>query len=76
MLVKNTQNTPAPLVTMTLFGYRFVERFWAFAQMGFSPAKPRRVDGLRFWKLFGSRLNPLPWPLPNWSRYGLSMIMP
>lgn len=74
MLVKNTQNTEAALTTMTLFGYCFVERFWAFAQMGFAPAKLKRVDGLCFWKLLGSGHGSGFSLKPNWSRYGLLAV--
>jgi len=74
ILVRNTQNTEALLTTMTLFGYRFFERFWAFAQMGFAPAKLRRVDGLRFWKLLGSGHGSGFSLRPNFSRYGLLAV--
>ena len=71
---QNETNLAAPLVTMTLFGYRGIECFWAFAQMAFAPRQLKCVDGLRFWKLLGSGRGSGFSLRPNWSRYGLLAV--
>ncbi len=63
-----------PLVTLTLFGYRWNQRAWAFAQMAFAPRKLRDVTGLRFWKPLGSGHGSGFSLRPNWSRYGLLAV--
>ncbi len=72
--VKNSPKAGTSPTTMTLFGFRFAERFWAFAQMGFAPTKLKSVEGLRFWKLLGSGHGSGFSLRPNWSRYGLLAV--
>ncbi len=43
-----------PLVTLTLFDFRGIEKAWAFQQMGTGRLHLKNIEGLCFWKLLGT----------------------
>jgi len=65
---------PAPLVTLSLFGFRGWGKAWAFAQMGLARPALARTEGLRFWKLLGSGQGRAFSLAPDLGRYGLLAV--
>lgn len=66
--------TTASLTTVTFFGYRPSERFWAFNRMGSARALMARTPGLRFWRLLGTGRGKGFSLRPDFSRYGLLAV--
>jgi hypothetical protein len=71
MSVSSVVNQEASLVTITLCGYSYSQRFWAFNKMGSARRDIARVAGLRFWKLLGTGQGSGFSLQPDFSRYGL-----
>ncbi len=66
-----------PIQTVTLTLYRFgpwVDRLWAFAQMGFARVPLWRVPGLRFRKLLGVGTGEGFTPIPDTSRCAILCV--
>ena len=62
------------ITTITLFKYRgFWSKIWAFGMMQFAHSPLKKVDGLQFYKLWGSGKENFN-PLPDWSVYALLQI--
>ncbi|MEM7295792.1 MAG: hypothetical protein AAF330_04070 [Pseudomonadota bacterium] len=59
-------------VSLSFFRYgRWIDRLWAFAQMGFARPALARVPGIGFWKLCGSGTGEGFTPIPNTSVYAV-----
>ncbi|MBS9462650.1 DUF3291 domain-containing protein [Flagellimonas sp. 389] len=62
------------VTTITIFKYpSFGAKFWAFLMMQFAHSHLKKVDGLQFYKLWGSGKEGFN-PLPDWSTYALLQI--
>ncbi|MEM6637787.1 MAG: spheroidene monooxygenase, partial [Pseudomonadota bacterium] len=64
---------------MTLSFFRFSgigARLWAFAMMGLARRPMARLDGIGFWKLFGSGVGEGFTPLPNTAVYAVLATWP
>ncbi|MEM8797591.1 MAG: spheroidene monooxygenase [Pseudomonadota bacterium] len=60
--------------TVTLSVFRFeglANKLWAFSQMQFAHASMRKIDGLQFYKLFGSGSGESFTPVPNFGVYAV-----
>jgi len=59
-----------PYVTLTLFGFKRIQKPWAFAQMGMGRFQSKNPPGLKFWKMMGTGRG-LGFSLkPDFGRYG------
>ena len=62
------------ITNITLIKYRgFWRKIWAFGMMQFAQSPLKKVDGLQFYKLWGSGKENFT-PLPDWSVYALLQI--
>jgi spheroidene monooxygenase len=62
-------------VTLNLFRFEKVtDKIWAFLMMGLARFGLKKVENLKFWKLFGSGTGEGFTPIPNFSVYGLLCV--
>ncbi len=59
-----------PLVSLTLFDFKGLNKAWAFQRMGTGRFSLRNIPGLRFWKLLGTGEGIGFSMKPNFNKYG------
>lgn len=58
------------MVLLSLFNYSGIYKIGAFARMGFPPLRFAKVNGLEFWRPFGTGDGNGFSLKPDWSTYG------
>lgn len=63
------------ITTLSIFHFTsWVDRIWAFAQMGLARSQMSKTQGLHFWKLCGSGTGEGFTPLPNLGAYAILCV--